>query len=892
MLKHIAITVLQWILSLRYHVIVHQTLPVQRKGSSGVLFLANHPALIDPIIVMSRLFNAYRPRPLADETQMNRPGLKHLFKLVNPVLIPDVKTDGTNARHRAKAAIENVIDALLQGDNILLYPAGRIYRSKDEYLGANSAVETILQQVPDVSVVLVRTSGLWGSAFSHASGNAPRLRRIFPKAILALLGAGLFFLPRRRVFLEITPKPDFPKFNGRLHMNRFMESFFNHTSHDAQHVPYTLFTKSAINHPAPDSFEDSKAEKPTTGSCSTMQPLETADIASHATDDQKRTLHSFLMSHLQVSDIFAPQSLSMDLGMDSILKMELALWIEQTFHTNPINVEHLETVADCYRAINGEAQEKAPAKSTVFPDARWNTPTDAKPLHAFDGNTIAQLVLRQAMTRPNHPIIADPMRGTLTYRQLLTAVFALKPHVEKLSGSHLGIMLPASNAAVVAYLTCMFAGKTPVMFNFTAGQKAVAHGVSTTGVQHILTSTLFLQKLKSKGEDLTKPGANMVPLENLAKQISLAGKLRAVWQSRFGLQHSMRAPISPVAAVLFTSGSETLPKAVPLTHRNIIANFYAFSNRLHLRGTDRLLGILPPFHSFGLTGNIVMPLCMGLPTVYMSNPTESVTLARTVETAGITCLLATPTFLNGMLQQPARLESIRLTFVGAEKCPGAVYRQFAQKCPKGVLCEGYGITECAPVISMNSVENPVLETIGTVLPGISHAIVNDAMDTRVAVGETGTLLVRGDNVFSGYLGAADSPFVQFENQEWYNTGDMVSAQSDGTLVFKGRKKRFIKVGGEMISLPAIETVLQQSDFFKENKGEGAITTTRPESRQLVLIATTDVPVETANEILRSSGLSSLHRISRVVRVDNLPKLGSGKINYRELTQIAAVQPAA
>jgi acyl-[acyl-carrier-protein]-phospholipid O-acyltransferase / long-chain-fatty-acid--[acyl-carrier-protein] ligase len=875
----LVVFLLQWILKLRYRVVVNMSAPVVRQGSSGILFVANHPALIDPIIVMSRLYSNFQPRPLADESQMKRPGLRHLFRMVAPVLIPDVKTDGRNARFRARAAIDSVINALNAGDNILLYPAGRIYRAEHEYLGANSAVETILNRVPDATVVMIRTSGLFGSAFSRASGNPPKLRHIFPKAIVSLLGAGIFFLPRRTVTIDITPSPDFPRHASRLEMNRYMENFFNTGTPATVRVPYMLYGKSRID------------TTPGTTPSQNIGTKSNRDRGVLLTHGQRSLITGFIKQKLQLDQISHSHSLSMDLGMDSILKMELALWIEQEFHVPPIAVESLETVQDCYEAASG-GFTGSPSPD-IFPDAAWWRPSATSlsrnaELRAMKGDTIARLFIQQAKTTPNRPIIADPLRGTLTYRQLLTAIFALKPHIASIKGDRVGIMLPASTGAVITYLATMFAGKTPVMFNFTAGIRAVTHGIATTGTRAILTSSLFLNKLNAQGIDYRGTGATLMALEDISKRISLSQRIRAAISARLGIRYLENSPISAAAAILFTSGSEALPKAVPLTHRNIIANFRDFSSALHLKSSDRLLGILPPFHSFGLTGTIVMPLCMGLKTVYFPNPTDSGSLAGLIENAQITCLLSTPTFLKSILQQPANMASIRLTFVGAEKCPAAVYRLFTEKCPNGVLCEGYGITECSPVISMNPVRRPIRETIGQVLASIRYAIVDDALQSRVVPGNTGTLLVAGDNVFTGYLKTdhpdtdIQSPFVQFEHRTWFNTGDMVRALPDNTLVFEGRKKRFVKVAGEMISLPAVEAVLRDAAPYASELQECAVATRAANSMELVLFSTAPVTVQAINDLLRQSGLSSLHRISKVIHLDELPKLGSGKIDYRAL----------
>ena len=183
--------------------------------------------------------------------------------------------------------------------------------------------------------------------------------------------------------------------------------------------------------------------------------------------------------------------------------------------------------------------------------------------------------------------------------------------------------------------------------------------------------------------------------------------------------------ITLIAAILFTSGSEAKPKAVPLSHQNFLANLQDVAKVLRFYGNDSLLGMLPPFHSLGLTGTLLLAACMGVKTVYHANPTEAGVLAKIIEVYKTTVLVGTPTFLNGILRaaEPGQLDTLRLILTGAEKCPDHVYQAVAQDCPQVVMCEAYGVTECAPGVSMNNPEHPVAGTIGPMLPSMEHAIV-------------------------------------------------------------------------------------------------------------------------------------------------------------------------
>lgn len=310
-----------------------------------------------------------------------------------------------------------------------------------------------------------------------------------------------------------------------------------------------------------------------------------------------------------------------------------------------------------------------------------------------------------------------------------------------------------------------------------------------------------------------------------------------------------------------------------------------------------MLAMLPPFHTLGLTGNIVLPLCFGVPVVFHANPTEGARLDAVCRQWRPTLLVAAPTFLDGMLRQarPGDLASLRVAFVGAEACPQRLYDDFARLSGGGLLCEGYGVTECSPVISLNLPTDARTGTIGQPLPSVRTAIVSvQEPRQRLAAGETGLLLVRGPNVFGGYLGQGSdggpaSPFLHLDGEDWYCTGDLVRADSDGHMTFAGRRERFVKLGGEMISLPQMEAVLGRH-FMAPAGQEGPVLAVDAleEEGQTVLVLFTTLPLEReqANAVLREEGLSALYMLRRVRRLAALPLLGSGKVDYRSLRALA------
>lgn len=501
--------------------------------------------------------------------------------------------------------------------------------------------------------------------------------------------------------------------------------------------------------------------------------------------------------------------------------------------------------------------------------------------------TITAAFLYQARRQPDKVAVADPASGVMTYRDMVLAIMLLKRRLARLQGPYLGIMLPASAAVSLVYLAALFAGKIPVMVNWTLGQRHLRHTLDALDIRHIVTARALLSRLGAGGIELSDLEDRLVPLEDLRGRIGTAEKLSALARARLGWSELFKVVPPEPAVVLFTSGSESVPKAVPLSHRNILTNVSDAYECFTLSGTDSFLGVLPPFHSFGLTVSMILPLSLGSRVVFYPNPTHGRSLAEVIETYKVTILLGTPTFLNGILRasQPEQLRRLRLVVSGAEKCPQRVYELLADVCPQTTVMEGYGVTECSPIVSVNHEDDPRRGTIGKAMSSLEYAIVDPESGARLPAGHEGMLLVRGASVFDGYLHYdGPSPFVEYEGKTWYRTGDLVVEDAQGTLTFRGRRKRFIKIGGEMVSLPAIEFVLEQHFARPDDDGPIlAVVATPTESRpDVVLFCTRRITPAAANQAIRRTGLSGLHSIRRVKYIHSLPLLGTGKVDHNAL----------
>lgn len=856
------------LLRLRYRIRVDGMEEVARCGTRGILFLPNHPALIDPPLVAGALHKRFRARPLADRDQVGRPFIGWIARQANVITIPDPLLYGGESKGEVLEGIRTCAEALRRGENVLLYPAGHIARSKLEDLGAASAVETLLKEAPGCRVVLVRTRGLWGSCFSRAAGEAPVIGKLAGRLVRSLLASFVFFMPRRTVTVQLAEPDDLPRDGDRRVLNRYLEDFYNKDPQPACYVPYTPWERGGIRElPEPQAAR--------AGGAVEAIPLATREL---------------VLEHLKKitgrSSLGLEDHLARDLGLDSLTLVDLALWVEAEFGFQVGDGAGMETVADVLLAARGTLVSAPVVLKPVDP-GWFRTSTQAGRATIPDGVNLGEVILERIRRAPGQVMLADQMAGMRTGRDILTGVLILKPRIERLPGDYVGIMMPASGTATILYLATLFAGKIPVMVNWTVGLRNMMHSLDLLKVQRVVTSERVIRKMESGMGDLGPLKERLLCLESLRGQVRGGEKVRAWLGARIGgMRRLGRVRMPETAVVLFTSGSESLPKAVPLTHGNLLANLRDLGERFCFRHEDRLIGILPPFHSFGLTCTVLLPLCAGVPVVYHPNPTEGGVLSRLIEAYKVSLLVGTPTFLAGILRAVTgrELDTLRAVISGAEKCPDATYDLVQRMWPHLKLLEGYGITECSPVVSVNEESAPRRGTIGRVLPSVEHAVADLELRGRVEPGKAGMLLVRGPSIFGGYLQYdGPSPFVEFEGRRWYRTGDLV-IEAEGQLVFSGRLKRFVKLGGEMISLPAIEEVLQRH-YAKASDEEPvlAVEATPAElNPELVLFTVREIDRDEVNQRIRAAGLSALHNIRALRKVERIPLLGSGKTDYRAL----------
>jgi long-chain-fatty-acid--[acyl-carrier-protein] ligase len=864
------------VLAQRYRIRVHG-LDKVRDLPGPLLVLPNHPAFIDPPIVLMSLWRTLRPRPLLFEGNFSGPFLYPLLHLLDALRVPDLDQTSAEARAQAERAIEGVIEALRAGRNVILWPSGRLQRSGAERLGAARALSDVLRAVPEARVVLLRDRGLWGSSFSYAyTGRRPPFGKRFLQGAGLLLANLFFFAPRRRVdlTLEYVPRERLPELQ-RETLNPWVEAWYNAGGPEKPtFVPrHFLFGRRTYDFPRLAEAAEPDLSQVKSETRTAVVEIVAGQLGRPLADAEQK-----------------PDTQLEQLGMDSLDRMELSLAVERRFGFSGDAVP--ASLGQLYALAQGLLEREPPKP----PPQLWYRPPSVRPLEIL-GDTIAEAFVSRALASPNEVACADDRSGVQTYERVLTGALLMARRFATIPGENVGLLLPSSVACDVALLGLYLAGKLPVVLNWTTGPANLNHAARVMSLTHVVTSKAFIDRV---GIDVA--GVEFLHLEQMRKTIGKIAKLRTLlavrWLPGRVRQVVPRPDPERPAVVLFTSGSEKAPKAVPLTHRNLLANQRAGIAFLEVTPNDSLLGFLPAFHSFGITITGLLPLLSGMRVVRHPDPTDAAALARKVGLYRPTILVGTPTFVSYILEraQPGELASLRMVIVGAERCPQGVFERLAHASPGACVLEGYGITECSPVVSVNPPGANQPGTVGKPLPGVELCVVDLETDEALPPGRLGMLLVSGPTVFPGYLAYdGPSPFRERGGKRWYVTGDLVELDADGYIHFSGRLRRFLKAGGEMISLPALEEPFVRRWPPTKDGPRVAVEGVELEGggRRIVLFGTEPVTLAEANGMLLKEGFHGVMRLDEVRRVDALPVLGTGKTDYKVLrAQIAEGRVAA
>ena len=853
------------VLALRYR--LHVRGREKLRGLKGpFLVLPNHPAYIDPMLVFAVLWPSLRMRPMVYAGNFKNPLFRLMAWLLNAHRVPDLDKASARAREQAERSVAAVVEGLKHGENHILWPAGHVQRTEGaDHIGSARAAADILKAVPEITVVLVRTRGVWGSSFSFAqTGKKPNMFKRMLAGAGWLLANLLLFMPRRRVDMTVEPvgRDAMPE-PRREALNPWLERWYNEGGPEAPtYVAYHVLGRRRF--PFPDLSKLAATE------AGRIKP-ETKTAVVHLLADK---LHRPLTNEEQEPDTPLDR-----LGLDSLDRMEVTLEVERQFGFS--SDESPLSVGQLYALAEGLAEKKPPKPP---PPAWFKVPSGGSV--AVLADSIPEAFVARALANPGDVILADDMAGALTYRRMLVGVLLMARRFATLPGDNVGLLLPASAACDIALLALHLAGKLPVVLNWTTGPANLAHAAEVMKLKFVVTSKVFVDRTGVK----VGGGAEYLFLEQVGRGIGRFEKVAALLKvALFPGSVRKRVPrIDPErpAVVLFTSGSEKAPKAVPLTHKNIVSDQRFGIPVMELKRDDVFLGFLPAFHSFGMTVTGLLPLLSGLRVVRHPDPTDAANLARKIVAYKVTVLIGTPTFVHHILERikPGTAPLLRLIVVGAEKCPPSVFELCARVARGATVVEGYGITECAPVVAVNPPPAPRPGSIGKAMPGIDVCAVDLESDALLPPGKMGMLLVSGPTVFPGYLDyEGPSPFVEREGKRWYVTGDLAEIDTDGYIWFRGRLKRFLKAGGEMVSLPALEEPFARLYPPTEEGPSVAIEGVEFDGgRRIVLFSTQPIGVRDANALLLEKGFQGVMRLDEVRQVDKIPVLGTGKTDYKVL----------
>jgi len=532
--------------------------------------------------------------------------------------------------------------------------------------------------------------------------------------------------------------------------------------------------------------------------------------------------------------------------------------------------------------------------------------------HVLTLPTLPIAWLANARRRPSEPVVIDSSGTTLTNRRLIAAVLLFAAEIRRrCPGSRLGILLPASSAGVIANLAGWVAGKQVVNLNYTASREAVQAALANAGIEQVLTADRVLHRLERRGIDIAAlfAGAELLAMEGIRADI---GRLRAALALAAGLLlpnalliglYGRRSRPQDTAAILFSSGSEGVPKGVELTHRNIIANVRQIADVLNTECDDVMLANLPLFHAFGLTATTCLPLLEGIPMVCHPDPTDALGSAKAIARYRATVLCSTSSFLRLYVRNrkvhPIMLESLRICVAGAERLSPDVREGFALKFNKAIY-EGYGATETTPVASVNvpdALETGTWKiqtgnrpgTVGMPLPGTSFRIVDPDTLQPLPAGVEGLILIGGVQVMKGYLNDLErtaAAVVELDGQRWYKTGDKGRQDSDGFLTIVDRYSRFAKIGGEMIGLSAVEARVREV-LGAPDLDLCAVALPDPKKgERIVLLTEQGHEPDAVRGALISAGVEPLLQPAAIHAVAVIPKLGTGKTDFAAARRLA------
>lgn len=868
------------ILTLRYRVKIRGE---EHLFSGKMLLLANHVALIDPQIITTFLWSYAKFRTVAQASFFSNPIIWPVLKWLKA--IPIDNDISSMSRDWVLETSQKVLSALVAWDNVLLYPSGQLKTQWAERIIWKKVAYELLSALPkDVRVVLVRTTGLrWSSSSKAREWKTPSLFWFFLKWVRYWIANLFVFIPKRDVLIEledVTKK--LPKNLADAwsldQCNQRLENFYNiRWPEPLEYTPHYFYYNDVKHKDIPLVLWSEEFMK------------NVKDYTSIAYDT---TVFEAVLGHIHTmkpdlhkDDITLSTHVVFDLFFDSLDTAELKAHVQSLFpwSSNPPLLD-LKLVWDYVMMGMGKTIWEEYLKSC---DWEYDVPLwflRDKIADFTEEKTILDLLKLSFKQDMSQSFCFDYVFGLQSRRDYMIKAYLLADIIKKYEGEYIAILLPSLSGTSLLVVATYLAWKIPVMLNRTLSQEAFEHCVKYKNIPAVLTSRSFYKKIQAPYFEKN----NLVFLEDILKNITLKQKLVALYKSlRFYTPKQKEE-----AVILFTSWSEWLPKAVSISHQNIIQDVKWALQVVSFKTDDILLWFLPPFHSFWFTITTVCPLITGIRIVYSPDPNDAQTLAKLIEHTQATWTATTPTFFKRILSVATnkQIASLRSVVAWAEKCPLDVFALLWEKVPTAKLIEWYGITECSPVIAVNPLEKPKPGTVWLPIGWLQIVVLD--LETKEKIQspwKEWMIYVAGPSVFSGYLDKnLEDPFVQIDNQKFYKTWDLGFLDEDWYLTLTGRLKRFIKIAGEMVSLPYIENLLQEK-FGSAQEVTLAIEAQELSSGKAKIVLfhtpTVSISLKEANQYLREKWVTNLISLSDSIQLEAIPVLWTWKIDYKVLKKM-------
>tara|TARA_R110000868_G_scaffold2321_7_gene17313 strand:+ start:30499 stop:32157 length:1659 start_codon:yes stop_codon:yes gene_type:complete len=472
----------------------------------------------------------------------------------------------------------------------------------------------------------------------------------------------------------------------------------------------------------------------------------------------------------------------------------------------------------------------------------------------------------------------------LSFDDLAKAAFALGHALKNGTedGEAVGILLPTGVGSIISFYAISAYGRVPAMLNFTAGERALKAACKACKCKRIVTAHRFIElgELQGLEAELAREH-ELVYLEDVRENLNLSDKIAAAVGMYLPFLVQARPSPDDAAVYLFTSGTEGDPKGVVLSHANLLANVEQVRDHIRILPTDKVFNPLPTFHCFGLTGGVLVPLGLGVPTICHPTPLQAKTIVKRIAETQATILFATDTFMNQYARAATagELNSLRFAVCGAERVKDETRSTLRRKFNLEIV-EGYGLTEAAPVLAVNQPDNNHPGTVGQLMPGCEARLV-----PVPGINDGGQLHIRGPNIMKGYIRPSSPLVLEAPVDGWHDTGDIVSIDAGGYISIRGRVKRFAKLGGEMVSLAVVENCA--TSLWPDSLHAAAALPDKRKGEQIILL--TEYPKADRADLIafaRNHGINELSIPRKIIHVEEIPVLGTGKTDYGKVQRMA------